>query len=60
MKNRALAILLPAVSAGTTRAGGLPAGFVYVDDVIPEIVLEISYYSEDTLPAGALRVTKGR
>lgn len=54
MKNRAplillrtLSILLLAVSAVTTQAGGLPAGFVYVDNLIPEIVLEIRYYSED-------------
>jgi D-alanyl-D-alanine dipeptidase len=54
MKNRAplilvrtLAILLLAVSNSATLAKGLPAGFVYVDDVIPGIVLEIRYYSED-------------
>jgi D-alanyl-D-alanine dipeptidase len=44
---RILAIWLLAVSAGTARAAGLPAGFVYIDDVIPDIVLEIRYYSED-------------
>jgi D-alanyl-D-alanine dipeptidase len=44
---RTLAILLLAISAGTILAGGLPAGFVYVDDVIPEIVLDIRYYSDD-------------
>ena len=44
---RKLVILLLAICAGTTRAGGLPTGFVYIDDVIPEIVLEIRYYSED-------------
>ena len=71
MKNRVplilqhtLAILLLAVSADTARAGRLPAGFVYVDDVIPEIVLEIRYYSGDNftgrrvsgyeIPAGIL------
>jgi D-alanyl-D-alanine dipeptidase len=42
-----LALMLLAVCAGTAHAGGLPAGFVYIDDVIPEIVLEIRYYSED-------------
>jgi D-alanyl-D-alanine dipeptidase len=44
---RSLAILLLAVSTSATLAEGLPAGFVYIDDVIPEIVLEIRYYSED-------------
>jgi D-alanyl-D-alanine dipeptidase len=45
--SRTLAILLLAVSASTTLAAGLPAGFVYVDDVIPDIVLEIRYYTGD-------------
>jgi D-alanyl-D-alanine dipeptidase len=62
MKNRAplilqrtLAILLLAVCAVTARAGGLPPGFVYVDDVIPAIVLEIRYYSEDNFTGRRVR-----
>lgn len=44
---RALAIPLLAVSAGAALAAGLPAGFVHVDEVIPDSVLEIRYYTED-------------
>jgi D-alanyl-D-alanine dipeptidase len=44
---RALAFLLPAVCAGITPAAGLPAGFVHVDEVIPNITLEIRYCTDD-------------
>jgi D-alanyl-D-alanine dipeptidase len=44
---RLLAIVPFAFCAVAARAEGLPAGFVNVDDVIPEIVLEIRYYSDD-------------
>ena len=52
---RALAILLLAVAAGKARAEGLPAGFVYVDDVIPGIVLELRYYSDDNFTGRRVR-----
>jgi len=44
---RTLLIFLQAVSASAAAAGVLPAGFVYVDETIPDIVLEIRYHSED-------------
>lgn len=44
---RTLLCFLLAASGSVTATGELPAGFVYVDEVIPDIVLEIRYYSED-------------
>lgn len=44
---RMMLYFLLAVSGSVTAAGELPAGFAYVDEVIPDIVLEIRYYSED-------------
>jgi D-alanyl-D-alanine dipeptidase len=44
---RRLLFFLLAVSASAAAAGELPAGFAYLDEVIPDIVLEIRYYSED-------------
>jgi D-alanyl-D-alanine dipeptidase len=42
-----LLCFLLAVSGSNAADRGLPAGFVYVDAVIPDIVLEIRYHSED-------------
>jgi D-alanyl-D-alanine dipeptidase len=44
---RTLWFFLLAVSASAAMAGDLPAGFVYVDAFIPDLVLEIRYHSED-------------
>jgi len=44
---RTLTLLLLAVSAGPAPARGLPDGFVYVNEVIPDIALEIRYCSTD-------------
>jgi len=44
---RMLLFMLLAVSAGIAPAAELPAGFIHIDKVVPEIVLEIRYYSDD-------------
>jgi D-alanyl-D-alanine dipeptidase len=44
---RTLLFILLAVTGGVAPAAGLPAGFVHVDEVIPDIALDIRYYSED-------------
>jgi len=44
---RTLLFFLLAVSASTVQAGELPAGFVYIDAVIPAITLEIRYDTRD-------------
>jgi len=44
---RTLLLVLLVVSTSTAPAGGLPAGFVHVDEMIPDITLEIRYYTDD-------------
>jgi len=44
---RTLLFILLALAGRVAPAAGLPAGFVHVDEVIPGIVLDIRYYSED-------------
>ena len=44
---RTLLFILLAVSGSVAPAAGLPAGFVYIDEVIPDIAMEIRYCSED-------------
>jgi D-alanyl-D-alanine dipeptidase len=44
---RMLLCFLLVVTGSAVATEGLPAGFVYVEEVIPDIVLEIRYGSED-------------
>jgi D-alanyl-D-alanine dipeptidase len=52
---RTLLFMLLAVPGSIAPATGLPAGFVHVDEVIPDITLEIRYYSEDNFTGRRVR-----
>lgn len=45
MKNKALLILFITLAFGFTRQNQLPEGFVYAKDVIPDLDVELRYYS---------------